>query len=164
MPPVGGHSFTRLRIGSLASRQPGAQERGFATPFGAEENCMRASSRLVLLLAAVALAVVAVTWVFVARRPAEVAVLEIRPQTVEQALSVVGRARPMQLIQVASPNSGQVIRLFHDEGARVAAGDPLAVILATVEQAPAARGEKAVRTSKASDARPAAAHEALILD
>jgi RND family efflux transporter MFP subunit len=69
------------------------------------------------------------------RRPAEVAVLEIRPQTVEQALSVVGRARPTQLVQVSSPNPGQVVRLFHDDGDRVAAGDPLAVILATVEQA-----------------------------
>jgi RND family efflux transporter MFP subunit len=83
----------------------------------------------------VALAAGVLAWVVIARRPAEVAVLEIRPQTVEQALSVVGRARPTQLIQVASPNAGQVIRLFHDEGARVAAGDPLAVILATVEQA-----------------------------
>jgi RND family efflux transporter MFP subunit len=83
----------------------------------------------------IALAAVAVAWVAVARRPAEVAVLEIRPQTVEQALSVVGRARPTLLIQVASPNSGQVIRLLHDEGDRVAAGDPLAVILATVEEA-----------------------------
>ena len=83
----------------------------------------------------VALAAGMLAWVVIARRPAEVAVLEIRPQTVEQALSVVGRARPTQLIQVASPNAGQVIRLFHDEGARVAAGDPLAVILATVEQA-----------------------------
>ena len=98
---------------------------------------MRAPSRSVLILAVIALAVVVVAaaWVVVSRRPAEVAVLEIRPQTVEQALSVVGRARPTQLIQVASPNSGQVIRLFHDEGARVAAGDPLAVILATVEHA-----------------------------
>jgi len=96
---------------------------------------MRAPSRSVLILVTLALAVVVVAWLLVARRPAEVAVLEIRPQTVEQALSVVGRARPTQMIQVASPNSGQVIRLLHDEGDRVAAGDPLAVILATVEQA-----------------------------
>ena len=109
---------------------------------------MRAPSRPVLILAMIALVVVVVAWVVVARRPAEVAVLEIRPQTVEQALSVVGRARPTQLIQVASPNSGQVIRLFHDEGARVAAGDPLAVILATVEQA-----QTAVDVARAQAAR-----------
>ncbi|WP_269513694.1 efflux RND transporter periplasmic adaptor subunit [Brevundimonas subvibrioides] len=96
---------------------------------------MQAPSRPVLVLAAVALTISVVAGVIVWRRPAEVAVLQIRPQTVEQALSVVGRARPTELIQVASPNPGQVVRLFHDEGGRVAAGDPLAVILATVEQA-----------------------------
>ncbi|MFT4913150.1 MAG: RND family efflux transporter MFP subunit [Brevundimonas sp.] len=112
---------------------------------------MRAPPRPVLILAATALAVVVVAWIFVARRPAEVAVLEIRPQTVEQALSVVGRARPKELVQVASPNSGQVIRLFHDEGARVTAGDPLAVILATVEQA-----QTQVDVARARAARAAA--------
>lgn len=112
---------------------------------------MRAPPRPVIILVAAALAVIVVGWIVVARRPAEVAVLEIRPQTVEQALSVVGRARPTQLVQVASPNSGQVIRLFHDEGARVAAGDPLAVILATVEQA-----QTQVDVARARAARAAA--------
>lgn len=96
---------------------------------------MRSPSRPILILAMITLAVVVVAWVFIAQRPAEVSVVEIRPQTVEQALSVVGRARPTQLVLVASPNPGQVIRLFHDEGARVEAGAPLAIILATVEQA-----------------------------
>lgn len=96
---------------------------------------MRATSRPVLFLAAAVLAVAIAAGIVVSRRPAEVAVLAIRPETVEQALSVVGRARPTQLVQVSSPNSGQVIRLFHDDGDPVAAGDQLAVILATVEQA-----------------------------
>lgn len=96
---------------------------------------MRATSRSILFLAAGVLVVVVTAGVVVSGRPAEVAVLEIRPQMVEQALSVVGRARPTQLVQVSSPNAGQVIRLFHDEGDRVAAGDPLAVMLASVEQA-----------------------------
>lgn len=96
---------------------------------------MRASSRPALFFAAAVLAVAVAAGVAVSRRPAEIAVLEIRPETVEQALSVVGRARPTQLVQVASPNPGQVIRLFHDDGDQVAAGDPLAMILATVEQA-----------------------------
>lgn len=95
------------------------------------------------------MALIVVAWFVVARRPAEVAVLEVRPQTVEQALSVVGRARPTQLIQVASPNSGQVIRLFHDEGAQVAAGDPLAVILATVEEAQTAVDVARARAARA---------------
>ncbi|PHY14211.1 efflux transporter periplasmic adaptor subunit [Caulobacter sp. B11] len=96
---------------------------------------MRATSRPVLFLAAAVLAVAVTAWVVVSRRPAEVTVLQIRPETVEQALSVVGRVRPTQLIQVSSPNPGQVVRLLHDDGDRVAADDPLAVILATVEQA-----------------------------
>lgn len=96
---------------------------------------MRATSRPVLFLVAAALAIAVAAWVVMSRRPAEVAVLEIKPATIEQALSVVGRVRPTQLVQIASPNPGQVIRLFHDDGDRVAAGDPLAVVLATVEQA-----------------------------
>ncbi|MDR7232307.1 RND family efflux transporter MFP subunit [Caulobacter sp. BE264] len=96
---------------------------------------MRATSRLVVLLAAVVLAIAVGAWVMMSRRPPEVAVLEIRPATIEQALSVVGRVRPLELVQVASPNSGQIVRLLHDEGDRVASGAPLAVVLASVEQA-----------------------------
>jgi RND family efflux transporter MFP subunit len=110
---------------------------------------MRTPSRPVLTLGMIAVALVVLTWVVVAQRPADVAVLEIRPQTVEQALSVVGRARPTQLVQVASPNSGQLIRLFHDEGEQVAAGDPLAVILATVEQAQTAVDVARARAARA---------------
>lgn len=111
---------------------------------------MRATSRPVLFLAAVALFAAVAAWVIVSRRPAEVAVLELRPQPVEQALSVVGRARPTQLVQVASPNSGQVIRLFHDDGDKVAAGDPLAIILATVEHAQTEVDVARARAAKAA--------------
>jgi RND family efflux transporter MFP subunit len=96
---------------------------------------MQAPSRPVLILSTLVLVGIAGAGVFMAQRPPEVAVLEIRPQTVEQALSVVGRARPTQRVLITSPNPGQVIRLFHDEGAQVEVGDPLAIILATVEQA-----------------------------
>lgn len=96
---------------------------------------MRATSRLGLFLVVGGLVIAIAAWVVMSRRPSEVAVLEIRPATIEQALSVVGRVRPLDLVQVASPNPGQVVRLLHDEGDRVAAGDPLAVVLAAVEQA-----------------------------
>lgn len=88
-----------------------------------------------LVTAAVVLAVVGGGLYLAWPRTPEVEVLSLKPQTVEQALSVVGRARPEQLVQVASPNPGQVIRLLHDDGDVVAAGAPLAVILARVEQA-----------------------------
>ena len=46
---------------------------------------MRATSRPVLFLAAAALAAVVTAGIVVSGRPAEVAVLEIKPRTVEQA-------------------------------------------------------------------------------
>src|SRR5690606_40822077 len=96
---------------------------------------MRPNRKQLIVLAVAVLVGLVVTAVVLWRRPPEVEVAMVKPQTVELALSVVGRARPMDLVQVASPNPGQVVRLMHDDGDRVAAGDPLAVILASVEQA-----------------------------
>lgn len=96
---------------------------------------MRSKRKLLIALASLAAIACLIVAIVVFRAPAQVAVLEIQPTTIEQALSVVGRARPADLIQVASPNPGQVIRLLHNDGDRVAAGEPLAVILATVQQA-----------------------------
>lgn len=68
-------------------------------------------------------------------RPPEIAVVEIQPGPVEIVLSVVARVRPDNLVDVRSPNSGQVIRLLHDDGDVVAAGAPLAIVRSTIEQA-----------------------------
>ncbi len=100
-----------------------------------ESRTVRPSRKQLLLIALFAVGAIAATVLLLSRRPVAVEVLEIKPQTVEQALAVVGRARPKDVVQVASPNPGQVIRLLHDDGDRVAAGAPLAVIRATVEQA-----------------------------
>lgn len=96
---------------------------------------MRVKAKRVWIGGGAALVVLGLVGFALMKRPAETPVLEIRPQTIEQALSVVGRARPVELVQVASPNPGQVIRLLHDEGDTVAAGEALAVVLASVEQA-----------------------------
>lgn len=116
---------------------------------------MRPNRKQFIVLAAAVLVGLAVTAAVLSRRPPEVAVTTVKSQTVELGLSVVGRARPMDLVQVASPNPGQVVRLMHDDGDRVAAGEPLAVILASVEQAQTqvdlAR-ERAAR-AEAADAR-----------
>ena len=96
---------------------------------------MRAMPRPLFFILAAALAVAVTAGVLMSRRSDAVAVLTIEPRTIEQALSVVGRARPTQLVQVSSPNPGQVISLLHDEGDEVSPGDPMAVIRATVEQA-----------------------------
>ncbi len=68
-------------------------------------------------------------------QPDEVVVWEVTSQTIEKGISVVGRVRPDDLVQVSSPNPGQVIRLLADDGDVVAAGTALAVIRANVEQA-----------------------------
>ena len=86
-------------------------------------------------IAAVCAVVLVAFLVWRMQRPPEVAVLKVQPRTIEVGLSVVGRARPGELVEVASPNPGQVIRLFVDDGDTVAEGAPLAVIRATVEQA-----------------------------
>lgn len=75
------------------------------------------------------------TILWIVSRPPQIDALIVRPRTVEIALSVVGRVRPVDLIDIRSPNPGQVIRLFQDEGDVVAAGAPLAAVRAAVEQA-----------------------------
>lgn len=82
------------------------------------------------------------------QRPPEVTVFEVKPQTIEVGLSVVGRARPGDLVQVASPNPGQVTQLFVDDGDVVTQGAALATIRATVEQA-----ETEVEVARAAAAR-----------
>lgn len=82
-------------------------------------------------------------------RPAEVAVLEIKPGPVEIVLSVVGRVRPDSLVDVRSPNPGQVIRLLQDDGDLVAAGTPLAIIRSTVEQAQTEAGDARIAAARA---------------
>jgi RND family efflux transporter MFP subunit len=86
-------------------------------------------------------------------RPPTVDVLVVRFSTVERVLAVVGRARPADLLDVRSPNPGQVIRLLHDDGDRVARGEPLAIIKATVEEAQTAVGEAQVRAARAERQR-----------
>ncbi|ANF54253.1 efflux RND transporter periplasmic adaptor subunit [Brevundimonas naejangsanensis] len=116
---------------------------------------MRPNRKQLIVLAVAVLVGLAVTAAILLRRPPEAAVATVKPQTVELGLSVVGRARPMDLVQVASPNPGQVVRLMHDDGDRVAAGEPLAVILASVEQAQTEADlarERAAR-AEAADAR-----------
>lgn len=68
-------------------------------------------------------------------RPPEIAAIEIRPRSIEVVLAVVARVRPDNLVDVLSPNAGQVVRLLHDDGDVVSAGEPLAVIRSSVEQA-----------------------------
>ncbi len=93
---------------------------------------LRARRRLAFAIAGAVL-LLALLWM--GARPPQVESAVVRTQTVEIALSVVGRVRPVDLVDIRSPNSGQVIRLYHDEGDVVDAGAALAAVRAQVEQA-----------------------------
>jgi RND family efflux transporter MFP subunit len=82
-------------------------------------------------------------------RPPEIAILEIQPRSVEIALSVVGRVRPDNLIDVRSPHAGQIVRLLHDDGDIVAEGAPLAIVRSSVEQAQTDAGSARVDSARA---------------
>lgn len=90
--------------------------------------------------AAALAAILAAAMGFWLLRPPEIAVLEIRPQPTEIVLSVVGRVRPANLVDVRSQNAGQVVRMLQDDGDLVEAGEPLALIRSVVEQAQADAG------------------------
>jgi multidrug efflux pump subunit AcrA (membrane-fusion protein) len=61
-------------------------------------------------------------------QPVEIAVITLAPQSVEIALSVVGRVQSGNTLDVRSQNAGQIAQLLHGEGDVVAKGAPLAVI------------------------------------
>lgn len=107
-----------------------------------------------------ALSVILITlFVFYRLRPPEAVVQTISPTTVEIALAVVGRARPGDLVEIKSPNAGQIIRVFHDDGDAVAADEPLAVIRSAVEQA-----QNDADVARAAAARAEAARARLAFD
>lgn len=86
-------------------------------------------------------------------RPPEVAVVQIEPGAVEITLSVVGRVRPENLLDIRSPNSGQITALFHDDGDVVDKGEALATIRSVVEQAQTDAGRARERAARAEVTR-----------
>lgn len=93
------------------------------------------TSIMIALAVAIVSAMLAVA--IMANGPKPVETFRVTAEKTERVLAVVGRVRPNDLVQVRPVNPGQVIRLLHDEGDRVASGAPLAVIKSTVEQAQA---------------------------
>lgn len=88
--------------------------------------------------------ILAVSFVLLVRwwllRPLETGVLEIQPRPIELVLSVVGRVRPENLIDVRSQNAGLIVALLSDDGDTVEAGAALAIVRSTVAQAQADAG------------------------
>lgn len=104
-------------------------------------------------------AILVALFAFYRLRPPEAVVQTISPTTVEIALAVVGRARPSDLVEIKSPNPGQVIRVFRDDGDAVVADEPLAVIRSAVEQA-----QNNADVARAAAARAEAARAKLAFD
>lgn len=115
------------------------------------------SRRLLGVAGAGAAVVIALVWLV--SRPPQIEVVRVSARTVEIALSVVGRARPKELVDIRSPNPGQVIGLFHDEGDVVAAGAPLASVRAAVEQAQTDASRARERAARAEAERARLAYE-----
>lgn len=131
---------------SDAGQSPGFKSHGARTP---ETSSERPRHRVWLGLAVLMLTAIGLVIAWRVTRPADVEIHTVRTSTIERVLAVVGRARPGDLLDVRSPNAGQVIRLFHDDGDRVALNEPLASIKATVQQADIDAGNARVRAARA---------------
>lgn len=117
---------------------------------------MSARRKIVLAVVLLATVLAVLAAVLLAVRPPSVPVLAVSTQRTERVLAVVGRVRPVERVDVRPINPGLVVRLLHDEGDRVAAGQPLAVIKATVEQA---QTEAELARAEAARARAAEARQ-----
>ncbi|MDZ4054664.1 MAG: efflux RND transporter periplasmic adaptor subunit, partial [Phenylobacterium sp.] len=118
-------------------------------------NAKRLRLGAVILL----LAAVAVVALVLSRRPPEVQVRTVRPETTELVLAVVGRVRPLDLVEVRSPNPGQVIELLADDGDQVVEGQPLALIRAAVEEAQTEADAARARATQAEAAEARLAYQ-----
>jgi RND family efflux transporter MFP subunit len=110
-------------------------------------------------IVATLLAVIVAVVLFERMRPPEVMVAKIAPTTVEIALAVVGRARPSDLVDIRSPNPGQIVRLFRDDGDTVALDEPLAIVRSAVEQAQNDADLARAAAARAEAARARSAYE-----
>lgn len=120
---------------------------------------MSGRARLRLGAVLLLLAAVAATVLFMSQRPPEVAVVTLRPETTELVLAVVGRVRPLDLVEVRSPNPGQVVELLADDGDQVAQGQALALVRAVVETAQTEADAARVRVAQAQAAEARLAYQ-----
>ena len=114
---------------------------------------MKGRGRLKLAVLVLVVAIIAATAFMLSRRPTEVAVTTLAPETTELVLAVVGRVRPLDLVEVRSPNPGQVVEMMRDEGDQVAQGEPLARVLAEVQAAQGEADSARVRAAQAEAAQ-----------
>ena len=89
---------------------------------------IRAAIVIVLIIGAASIYIRAT-----APQTVKVAILTEGPA--EQSLSVVGRVRPLNLVQIQSERAGAVVELLYDEGDQVSKGALLARVRAEQERA-----------------------------
>lgn len=111
---------------------PSEPENRPAPPNPASSGRKRSPAKIIAVAALLLLIAGLIWW---RTRPPEAQVLEVKAGPVEITLSVVGRVRPEELVDVRSPNAGQIIKFFHDEGDFVAENAPLAVVRAQIQEA-----------------------------
>jgi RND family efflux transporter MFP subunit len=92
-------------------------------------------ARAVPLLAALFVGGALVFAVIRSMRPPAVAVQRVRRESVTRVLALTGRIEPRESVRVVPRVGGEVVAIFHDEGDRVRAGEPLARIENTAERA-----------------------------
>lgn len=118
------------------------------------ESILSEHKRQPILISAMALGALLIAgFAWFLLRPPQIVVMEVMPGSVEVALSVVARVRPSNLVNVRSPNAGQIVRLLQDDGDVVGLGAPLAIVRSQVEQAQADAGSARVAAARAEVTR-----------
>ena len=92
-------------------------------------------SRIIRSIIIIILVVGAVLIFMRATAPKSVEVITLSEGPADQSLSVVGRVRPINLVEIQSERAGAVVELLHDEGDQVSKGDLLARVRAEQERA-----------------------------
>jgi HlyD family secretion protein len=95
----------------------------------------------------VLIAIAAVRWWTL--RPQDVTLIQVTATTITETIASSGRVRGVTETVVGAQAAGIVETLFVDEGDRVAAGQPLAVLKRDVEEARLAQAEQALNTARA---------------
>ena len=105
--------------------------------------------RLIGLLFLGVLLLIVIWWRWQMRRPQEVVLVHPAVTTITETIASSGRVRGVTETVVGAQAAGIVAELFVDEGDRVSAGQPLAVLERKVAEAQLAQAEQALSTARA---------------
>jgi HlyD family secretion protein len=103
--------------------------------------------RRIVLLLAIVVAIVVARWYML--RPQEVSLTQAKVTTITETIASSGRVRGVTETLVGAQAAGIVETLYVDEGDRVTAGQPLAMLKRDVAEARLAQAEQALNTARA---------------